>query len=106
MERAQGDENTNAEETPSNSKKPENLDSPQFQEMVRSFRIEKELLEKQHKEEIEKLKENFSMKEGAISENQEEHANSRQSEFGHFSQSGSSMAGQSMETHIVRNGNR
>ena len=106
MERAQGDENTNAEETPSNSKKPENLDSPQFQEMVRSFRVEKELLEKQHKEEIEKLKENFSMKEGVISENQGEHASSRQSEFGHSSQSGSNMAGQSMQTHIVTNGNK
>ena len=87
-----------------NSKKVENLDSPQFQEMVRGFVVEKELLEKRHKDEMEKLKDNFSKKENVLSESHgggQVHGES--SQFGHSS---STMVGQSMQSQMMANGTR
>ncbi len=104
MDQTRNDENKNSGEANStNSKQTENLDSPQFQEMVRGFMVEKELLEKRHQEEIEKLKENFSKKENVLSESHGGHVNGEASQFGHSS---SSMVGHSMQTQMVTNGAR
>ena len=85
-----------------NSKKVENLDSPQFQEMVRGFMVEKELLEKRHQEEIEKLKENFSKKESLLSES---HGEGRVSgEASQLGYSNSAMTGQSVQRQMMLNG--
>jgi hypothetical protein len=87
-----------------NSKKVENLDSPQFQEMVRGFMVEKELLEKRHQEEIEKLKENFSKKESVLSES---HGGGQvNSETSHFDHSSSTMTGHSVQKQMIMNGAR
>ena len=91
-------------ENSTNSKKVENLDSPQFQEMVRGFMVEKELLEKRHQEEIEKLKENFSKKESVLSES---HGQGRVGgEASQLGSSNSAMMGHSVQTQMMMNGAR
>lgn len=47
------------------SKNADDLHSPQFQEMLRGFVVEKQLLEKRHKDEIDRLKKSF-FKEGRV----------------------------------------
>ena len=102
-----GDENTASPgEHSSTTKRPENLDSPQFQEIVRGFMVEKELLEKRHKEEIEKLKDNFSKKEDVVSENHDEQVCNRESEFSQFNQRESDVMRQTQQAHMMANGNR
>ena len=104
MDQSHHDDNKkDTEENSANSKKEENLDSPQFQEMVRGFMIEKELLEKRHQEEIEKLKENFSKKESALTESHDDQIDGESSQFGHRS---SAMVGHSVETQKIMSDSR
>ena len=104
MDESHDDENKKGtKESSTNSKKAENLDSPQFQEMIRGFMIEKELLEKRHQEEIEKLKENFSKKESALTESHDDQIDGECSQFGHRS---SAMVGHSVETQKIMNDSR
>ena len=75
-----------------NSKKVESLDSPQFQEMVRGFMVEK-------------LKENFSKKESVLSESHGgEQVNSEGSHFDHSSSSATT--GHSVQKQMIMNGAR